>query len=194
MLDATRTQTVFQMDYHDVIKKDDYAPFRNVRPNSLLLSEENYELIRKGSIVQCIEETMAYYISQHNHIAEQYGITYNFSLPVVSDDEWAPYLDDISMFIVFQGYPYGGEVGETYNRFNSAGAKVSKRRKYYIEQKGWYLVYHMDNCPELLKEGIILRDEPFYSVESCVKEGCYACPICFNENEVFAPEIILPGD
>jgi len=193
LLDATRVQTVFQMDYHEMVEKEEYTLFRNERPNSFLLSDEKFELIRKGTIVKCIEETMAYYISQHNHIAEQYGITYNFSLPMVKEQDLAPYLDDISMFIVFQGYPYGGEVGETYNRFNSAGAKVSKRRKYYVEQKGWYLIYHRENCPDLLKSGIILREEPFYDIESCVKEGCYACPYCFKQNGVHAPGIILPG-
>jgi hypothetical protein len=186
ILTANAGQTVYILDYHDLQVKDEYSVFRAVRPDSILLDNEKFELTRKGAIIDCIENSMAYYTSRHNRIAEQYGITYNFSLPVISRNEWAPYLDDISMFIVFQGYPYGNEEGETYNRFTSAGAKVTKNRTFFIEQKGWYLIYHRDTCPELLKNSIILIDEPYYSVEACAAKGAYACPVC-SQTGVFAP-------
>jgi hypothetical protein len=133
---------------------------------------------------------MAYYTSHHNHIAKQYGITYNFSLPVIREDEWAPYLDDVSMFVVFQGYPYGDKLGEVYNRIASSGAKISKNRLFYLEQIGWYYVYHRDNCPELENGGMILFDEPQYELETCVKKGAYACPVCNDMSGINAPDYL----
>ncbi len=181
-------QSVYSMNYHDIQNKDEYLAFRSSNPDSILLNDSKFEVVRKEAILNSIENTMAYYTSHHNHIARQYGITYNFSLPVMREDEWAPYLDDVSMFVVFQGYPYGDQVGEVYNRIASAGAKISKNRLFYLEQIGWYYVYHRDNCPELEEGGIILFDEPFYDIESCAKKGAYACPVCNEGAGVNAPD------
>jgi hypothetical protein len=189
LLGKEGTQKVYNMNYHDFQTEDLFSAFRNSRPDSILLDNEAYELIRKETIISCIEKTMAYFTSRHNKIAQNYGITYNFSLPVMSEEKWAPYLDDISMFVVFQGYPFGEQEGETYNRIVTAGAKVSKRTVYYIEQKGWYLIYHRENCPELKKQGIILREEIYYDPLQCAQEGCYQCPVCF-EHGIYASDYI----
>lgn len=187
ILGGAEFRTVYHMDYHDFQTKNEYAAFRSSRTDSILLNEEDFDLVRKGAIIKSLESSMAYYTSHHNLIAAQYGITYNFSLPAVSDEEWVSYLDDISMLVLFQGYQYGNETGETYNRFASAGAKVTKNTVYYIEQKGWYLVYHRSTCPELLRDGLIFKDERYHYIKDCVKEGAYACPVC-NQTGVFAPE------
>jgi hypothetical protein len=186
----SENRIIYSMDYHDFRIKDEYASFQSERPDSILLNDEEFGLIRKRTIIDCIESTMAYYTTRHNKIAANYGITYQFSLPVIRIEEWAPYLDDASMFAAFQGYPYGGETGETYNRFTSAGAKVSKSKMYYLEQSGWYLIYHLETCPELKKEGIILYEEPHYSVEACAAEGAYSCPICCGNTGVTAPDYV----
>ncbi len=183
-------QSVYSMDYHELQDGDKYSSFRNSNPNSILLDNEKFELARKEAIIKSIEASMAYYTSHHNHIAQQFGITYNFSLPVMREEEWAPYLDDVSMFVVFQGYLYGDQLGEVYNRIASSGAKISKNRLFYLEQIGWYYVYHRYNCPELENGGLILFDEPQYNIESCTKRGAYACPICNEESGVNAPDYL----
>lgn len=180
---------VYQLNYKEMEK--DYPAFFRSRPNHFLLTEETFELVRKGAIKTCIEKSMAYHTSLHNKIASQYGITYNFSLPQMSIDMWMPFLDDLSMFVVFQGYPYGNEPGEVFNRIASAAAKISKDRVYYIEQVKWYLVYHKSDCPKL-KESIILYDDtPYYSIIDCVKKGAYGCKEC-SPNEIIAPEYDAP--
>ena len=181
-------QSTFQLDYHDLQTKEEYASFRGSFPESFLLSEEAFQAIRKSTIRNRLEQSMAYYTSAHNKIASNYGITYNFCFPSVREEEWDDYLDDISMFVVFQGYPYGNGAGEVYQRFVSAGAKVSKSNTYYIEQKDWYYIYHKSTCPKLKEGGIIINDEPYYNIEDCVKEGCYSCPVCGNGTGVLAPD------
>jgi hypothetical protein len=188
LLGGGTSQYVYELDYHDIQTKDEFASFREERPGSILLNNENFDLVRKQTILDCLEASMAYYTSRHNKIAQQSGITYSFNLPAISEDEWAPFLNDVSMFVVFQGYPYGTGDGENYNRVAAAGAKVTKREAYFIEQKGWYLIYHKEDCPELKKEGIILWDEPLYDQLDCAKKGCYQCPVCFK-NGIHAPDI-----
>ncbi len=181
-------ERIFSMDYHDFRENEDFTNYKISKPNSILLKDEAFELVRKGSIIRSIEEAMAYYTSRHNNIAAQYGITYNFSLPGNNDKEWVPYIDDVGMYVVFQGYPYGNQMGETYNRVASSGAKISKDKMYYMEQKGWYLIYHKASCPELLKDGLILFDEPYYDPKACIDLGSYQCNICIP-NSVSAPNI-----
>jgi hypothetical protein len=152
LLDSSGNQTVFRLDFHELMVDAKYEGFRTSRPGSFLLEEEKFHQARKGTILACMEDSMAYYTSHHNRIASQFGITYNFSFPSVRAEDWENYLDDIGMFVLFQGYPYGDQTGETYNRVASAGAKISKTKVYYLEQKGWYLVYHLDGCPELTKD------------------------------------------
>lgn len=186
LLDSGGDRSTYQLDYHELITKEEFAPFRNARPDSILLSEEAFESVRKSTVMKCIESSMAYYTSRHNLIAQQQGITYNFSLPAVKLEEWEPYLGQNSMFVVFQGYSYGDGIGEAYNRVASAGAKISKGDGYYLEQVDWYLICHKSTCSQLLNESIIFRDEPYYSVEACVEAGAYACPDCISNN-VYAP-------
>lgn len=189
LTDATGQQ-VLSLDYHDIQRKREYSKLRSSRPDSILLDEEAFELVRKGAIINCLEEAMAYHISRHNKIAVRNGISYNFSLPGMNEEDWAPYVDDIGMFVVFQGYPFGTGVGEVYNRIAAAGAKVSKRETYYMEQKGWYLIYHRNDCSELELGGLIMMDEPLVEESMAYSKGAYQCPICFP-NGIHAPDYIF---
>lgn len=187
LLDSTKVQQIFTLDYHDIKNSEAYATFRSQKPNSFLLDDEQYNLTRKNSIISCIEKSMNYYCNRHNSIARQYGITYNFAMPVIDNSEWIRSIDNPGMIVVFQGYPFGKGLNETYNRFAVAGARIKKNTVYYLEQKDWYYIYHKKGCPELKKEGIIFSTEPYYTVLDCVDKGAYACRECID-NGVYAPE------
>ncbi|NLP34814.1 MAG: hypothetical protein GX359_06395 [Clostridiales bacterium] len=183
-LDSSASQKVYQMNYKDVGEK--YANVIN-SSNHFLFDNEKFETLRKTTIASLIENSMAYYISHHNKIASNHGITYNFNLPPISNNQWMPYLDDCSIFVVFQGYPYGNEAGDVYNRFASAGAKISKDTLFFIEQVDWYLLYHKSGCPEINEKNIRFYNESYFTIEECVKEGAYACPKC-SALGVYAPD------
>lgn len=184
LLDTTGEQKIFTLDYHEFQTDDEYASFRSDRPDSFLLNDESYSLIRKGCIKDCIEKSMIYYCNQHNWIAQQKGITYNFAMPAIDNSEYERAIERPCIMVVFQGYPYG--INETYNRFAVAVSQINKNTVYYIEQKDWYFVYHKADCPELKKDGIILLDEPYYSIYDCVSKGAYACTQCCP-NGIHAP-------
>lgn len=184
LLDGSGKQKVYEMNFNEM--RENYSSVIS-SPDHFLLNNEKFNTVRKTIIADLIESTMAYYTSHHNKIASNYGITYNFSLPPISNNEWMPYLDDWGIFIVFQGYPYGNEAGEVYNRFASAGAKISKDKLYYIEQVDWHLVYHRASCTKVNEESILYSTEPYLTIGECVREGAYACPEC-NTTGISVPE------
>jgi len=186
-LEPSGIQKVYQLNYNDI---GDKFPYAFDTSEHILLNHDKFHTLRKTTIASLIENSMAYYISHHNKIASNYGITYNFSLPPISHNEWLPYLDNCSIFVVFQGYPFGNEAGDVYNRFASAGAKISKDALYYIEQVDWYRIYHRSGCPEMKEDRYLFDTEPYFTVEECVNEGAYACPIC-NNTGINAPEYFV---
>lgn len=95
-------------------------------PQSFLGIEEEYQRIRRNTIISLIMEQLSYYTTEHNKIAKHYGINYHFSLPVIPKEDWYRTIDDISLIALFQGYPYGNGITGTYNRFAVAGARISK--------------------------------------------------------------------
>jgi len=187
ILDNSREQIIFTLDYHDLKSDEKYSNFRSKRSNSFLLNDESYYLVRKESIITCIEDSLAYYCDQHNYIAQQFGITYNFAMPVVDKSEWTQSIDTPSMIVIFQGYPFRNGVDGTYNRFVIAGSGIKKKEMYLLEQKEWYYLYHKDNCSELKKDNSIILSETYDEVIDCVNEGAYACPLCISSG-VYAPE------
>ena len=178
------------LDYHELATNEKYAAFRSQRPSSFLLKDNDFYLIRKGTIINCIEKSLSYYCNKHNKIAQQLGITYHFAVPVVDGSEWVRSIDNPSIIVLFQGYPYSNGAADTYNRFAISGSNIKKDVVYYLEQKSWYYIYHKIGCPELSKDGLYFLDEPYYTVTDCVEKGAYACPYCNGGNGVFAPNYI----
>lgn len=187
MFDLAGERKVYTADYHDIQTVEEYATLRTSRPGNFMLEDDSFTELKNGRLEALIQDAMAYYTSQHNRIASQNGITYNFALPATEKGAWETYLSRNSFFVVFQGYPFGEGSGEYYNRIASAGAKISKNDVFYLEQKGWYYIYHRSACPILKGSGMFFLEEPYYATESCVKEGAYACPVC-NANGVYAPD------
>lgn len=104
-------------DYHDVYQ---------VYPLEILANSQTFEEERRKSIIQLLTKTISYYIVEHNRIAKRWGITYEFSLPVIEEEEWYRTIDDISMIAFFQGYPYGNHISGYYNRVVISGARLRK--------------------------------------------------------------------
>jgi hypothetical protein len=165
---------VVEIDYQELQTDDAYEVFRNNYSDSFLLNEEKYELIKKEAIINQLSESLAYYTNKHNMIAQQNGITYTFSFPAGQEEEWAKYMNDVNLLVVFQGYPYGSDRNYTYNKVLSAGANVIKKDVYFVEQKSWYLIAHKNGCP-LLAESTTVREETYETMEACAAIGAYCC-------------------
>lgn len=171
-------QDVIEVDYKEFQKDDTYNDFKAHHGDCILFNDEAFELIKKGAIINQLEKTLSHYTSKHNSIAQQNGITYNFSFPTGNEDEWAKYIDDVNLLVVFQGYPYGADRDYTFNKIASAGGNIIKKPVYYVEKRSWYYLAHIKGCPELASSSTVL-DETFDSIAACAKIGAY-CDDCIE--------------
>lgn len=165
---------VINTSYKEFRENPVYAELKKRYSNSFLLNDEAYGLRKKEVIINRLEEVMSYYTSRHNFIASRQGITYTFAFPEGNQEEWADYIDDVNILVVFQGYPYGSDRNYTYNKVVSAGANIVKKPRYYVEKKSWYYLAHRQGCPKIA-ESTTLLDETFDTLEECVKLGAYCC-------------------
>lgn len=158
------TNAIYEGEYKDLA-----AQF----PESIMTNVETFDTIRRNTIIGAIEQSMNYYINLYNKIASQYGITYQFWLPQIDKTDWYRTIDDISMLVVFQGYPYTPASMDTYNRYALGGARITKSKVYYITEENGLKYYHKAECPHVNISGIA-----YYTKEECALEGAYPCLEC----------------
>ncbi len=158
------TNAIYEGEYKDLA-----AQF----PESIMTNDETFDTIRRNAIIGAIEQSMNYYINLYNKIASQFGITYQFWLPQIDKTDWYRTIDDISMLVVFQGYPYTPASMDTYNRYALGGARITKSKIYYITEENGLKYYHKAECPHVNVSGIA-----YYTKEECALEGAYPCLEC----------------
>lgn len=162
------------VDYKEFVNESSYEDLRLKYKDCILFNESDFNTVKKASIINKLEDVLAYYTSRHNHIASKNGITYSFSFPYGRRDEWADFINDVSLLVVFQGYPYGPERDYRYNKIISSGANVIKKYRYFVEEKSWYKLAHKEGCKKI-KDTDMLLEETFDSLEECVKLGAFCC-------------------
>ncbi|OZB95095.1 hypothetical protein [Paenibacillus sp. XY044] len=90
---------------------------RELGPTSsipLLQDGERFEQVRRTTIVQAIENDLANNINRHNEFAARNGISYVFTLPLISREEWNNSIDDIGIMAFIQGIPVGDQALNNY--------------------------------------------------------------------------------
>lgn len=140
---------------------------------AVLENEEDYDVFRREMITNRIMEKMSQYINTCNRIGKQYGISYDFSIPYLDDSDWARTIEDISILVVFQGYPYGNHIIETYNQIELSGARTNKKKYYYLTMQDGQCSYHSRNCNKIGKDSA-----PYDSKRECALMGAYPCREC----------------
>lgn len=111
------TEEIVEGNYHDL---------QNCYPVSFFVNDSEYDEERRNVIISRLTETITEYINKHNYIAHHFGIQYHFILPKIEKEEWYRTIDNISLVVFFQGYPYGGGTRGYYNRVSIGGARVRK--------------------------------------------------------------------
>lgn len=124
----------------------DKEPVAEETPAIFILNNKDYfERVRKKVIVSVMQDQFAYYINQHNTYTRQLGITYKFSLPLISDDDWYNSVDDDGIFAFVQGVQFSrGDY--TYSSHAFAGARLLKKDKIYGATVEHKKVYYSELC------------------------------------------------
>lgn len=123
------TGEIHFIDYQ--LKKSFYGTYQEIAkqyPAIEELQEQNFDKLRRRTIITKLTNTIQYYITKHNDIAEQYGMEYTFALPVIEWEEWYRTVDDISLLAIFQGYPYGNKRTGYYNKVALSGTRLYKKK------------------------------------------------------------------
>jgi hypothetical protein len=123
------------------------------------LSDENFDEIRRRTIISVITEEMNRQLELHNRYAALNGISYYFSLPVIDMEEWYRTVDDVTLLCVFQGYPYSSSKLGTYQKVVLSGARIHKEQEDWKKKDG-----EKDGKEQLSGE------EEFYSTEETKEE------------------------
>lgn len=157
------------------VYEGNYKDLKPLFPDSILVDDVLFDTIRRSTIINLLTEDMNYYITNYNDIAKHFGISYNFALPQIEKEDWYRTIDDISMLVVFQGYPYGFATNDTYNRYAFAGSRIKKQKAFYIEANpsDGLKYYHRLDC-NLLND----KEIPYYSKKDAALEGAYPCLEC----------------
>lgn len=165
---------VVHLDFHEIKDNPFYKKVVEVSPDNIMLEEELFYLTKNYAITSKLEEYLSYYVNCNNDIAEHFGVTYQFILPETDNSEWVRGINGTGMIVIFQGFPYNN--GRSYyNQFAVAGATIKHADIYYIVAKDWYYEYHKEGCEEFIKGNEI---KTCYDMESCAKEGAFACKEC----------------
>ncbi|CAM3967842.1 hypothetical protein [Saccharibacillus endophyticus] len=94
----------------------------------LLRDGAAFETIRRQTIINAIQNDLAYVINRHNQYATRYGIDYLFTLPQISQEEWDNGIDDIGIVAFIQGIPVGDQ---QYNNYSFGGGMLKKKKVIY---------------------------------------------------------------
>ncbi len=160
---------VYEIDVLEIEDSPYYDELWGYCPASILFDPDAFDIKRGETIAKTIERELGYYCSHHNHVAEESGFSYIFSVPEVESKDLKT-LNDAGMIVVFQGYPY--DTGRGYfNRVCFSAANVMKRETYYCDMLN--LCYHKEGCP-----GITEEMEKVHTLYDAAAKGLYPCNIC----------------
>lgn len=139
----------------------------------ILNNPDEFDQIRRSTIVNAIEQDLAYAINIHNTYARQYGITYTFTLPLISQEQWHNTINDMGVIAFIQGIPIGDKY---YNNYALGGSRLLKKPVIYGAIRDGVKVYFRDSCS--YSDTII---ETFTSEKDAAKHG-YFPRDCLNTN------------
>lgn len=139
----------------------------------LLLDNELFEQVRRSTIVNMIQDDLAYYIQQHNEIATRYGISYVFTLPTISQEEWNNTVNDIGLMAFVQGIPVGDHY---YNNYALGGGRLIKAPDIHagVDSTTGFKYYYRGSC------SFSLQLEEVYTYAKDAAAAGYTERFCYN--------------
>ena len=135
----------------------------------------------KHMVADYLEDIATKIITEHNQIAEQYGLQYRFHTP--------EFLQDISkefhfpmLLVVFQGWPLDTAGDIVYENCIDAGVYIQEVKKYVVQipttLDAAVSYYHSEFCEIVLKEEGRFLEEKMSKQEAVEQYGAISCKCC----------------
>jgi hypothetical protein len=109
-----------------------------------LADPELFENVRRSTIVQTLQRELEHQINRHNTYVSRYGITYTFTLPLISEEDWQNTIDDVGIIAFLQGIPLGPY---HYNNFAFGASRLVKKHVYHGTTLNGRKYYFRSDCP-----------------------------------------------
>ncbi|MBB6732797.1 hypothetical protein [Cohnella zeiphila] len=110
---------------------------------ALLKNRDLFEQVRRRTIVDEIQNELAYRINRYNQFVSRSGESYTFTLPAISQEEWNNTINDVGVLAFLQGIPIGTK---QYNSYALGGSRVVKKETIIGAKKDGMKVYFRSNC------------------------------------------------
>lgn len=111
----------------------------------LLHNEEEFERVRRSTIVHLIEESIDAEINYHNQVMSTMGMTYKFAVPLIPDETWDNTIDDVGIVAFIQGYPIH-RLDRVYNQYAFAGSRLIKKEVIYATVDNGRKIFWEESC------------------------------------------------
>lgn len=111
----------------------------------LLHDAELFDSVRRTTIVNILQEHIAYYLNEHNVYQKRLPMTYKFVMPLIDNEDWYNTVDDISILAFFQGYPSNFS-DHTYNKYAFVGSKLNYKYRIFAGEVEGVKRYWQENC------------------------------------------------
>lgn len=139
-------------------------------PASTVLNSINFDNIRRQTIVEMINNDLELYSMKYNYLARKFGYGYNFSIPIVSKDDWNNTIDGITFMAFLQGMPVSNLDSTQINTYAFCASSMKELHFYYGTND---MTYHKDDCTLLTN-----KDIKFQNRKDAASEGYYPCNLC----------------
>lgn len=148
---------------------------------SFSFSEDCSDALRKCVMAETLEKVASEYITNHNYIASQYGISYTFTVPSFLQNTSGT-LSFPMFFAVFQGWPLTAAGNVLYENCVDAGGYLQEKEHYVVELpeslEKTESIYHHLSCSKVVPEGKQFQREYMTEQEVIYKYGAYPCKLC----------------
>ncbi|WPP42242.1 hypothetical protein SK066_04605 [Paenibacillus hunanensis] len=125
----------------------------------LLEDPATFDAMRRTTIVNALQDDLEHTINRYNTDAKRYGISYTFTVPYISQEDWNNTINDAGVLAFVQGIPLGSQY---YNNYALGGAKIVKTdtfngvvadgRKYYFPARSCQSSYATEEVFTSAKE------------------------------------------
>ncbi|WP_101808199.1 hypothetical protein [Paenibacillus pasadenensis] len=150
--------------WHEGLRQD----IRQETTIPLLQDAALFEQVRRSTIVRAIQDELAYRINRYNETVSRNGLSYTFTLPLISDEDWHNTVDDVGVLAFVQGIPMGAKV---YNNYALGGSRIVKRPTIIGARKGSMKVYYRSSCGYTYQ-----AEETFASEQAAARKGYMPLP------------------
>ncbi len=145
--------------------------------------EECPEEKKKSMMAEVLEQYASEIITNHNYIAEQYGLKYNFYVPDFLQDT-SQTLELPMLFAVFQGWPLTAAGNIVYENCVDTGIYIQEVKLYAVELPAdltdTFCYIHEEFCEKVQTGGGNFLKERVSKEQAVRKYGAIPCECCGN--------------